>query len=107
MVEPVVEVAAPLPNTEFAFAWPVEFCTREIALALACSGPCELTRAAVRTDMPTGWPPWRADIAAAETVAPWPPPAPGPAAHAGVIAADTRATAMIGKIFLRMMSTSG
>ena len=47
VVVPVVLVEPPVPNTELLSAMPGEFCTCEIALALACVGPCELARAAV------------------------------------------------------------
>ena len=63
-------VDVPVPRTEFAFALPGEFCTCEIALALACVGPCELLRATERTDGPTFPPLACAECAAAETAAP-------------------------------------
>lgn len=55
-VEPVVPAVVPaelpVPSTELLLAMPGEFCTCEMALALACVGPCELERAVVRRVWP-------------------------------------------------------
>jgi len=96
--------APPLPSTEFELALPGEFCTWEIAFALAWDGPCEFERATLRTDGPTGEPLMCALCAAAETVAPCPEPPPPRAAQAGKTSVAATTPIKIGRnTILRMI----
>ena len=101
-----VVVAPPLPSTEFELALPGEFCTCEIAFALAWDGPWELERATPRTDEPTGEPLECALCAAAETVAPWPEPPPPRAAQAGATSAAAKTANGIETIRILRMTFS-
>lgn len=117
-VEVALVVPTPLPSTEFAFAWPGEFWTREIAVGLAYVRPCELALAVMRTELPKFcWPVnpdcrselprpivWPACVLVAR--APAAPP-PRPAAQVGAIIAElSNALAMMKMRFCMMVTPS-